>query len=134
MNKPEVVTIGLGYIGLPTSALIASHGTKVLGVDINEKVVDIINRGKIHIVEPNLNKIVSTAVKKGYLTAATKAKEAKPIIIKLFNDFIIIMILFLLLTIFLESESKKIIMDYLLELINHLIKEKHRLGAIQCNQ
>ena len=50
-----VVTIGLGYIGLPTSALIASHGTNVLGVDVNAKVVDTINQGKIHIVEPDLD-------------------------------------------------------------------------------
>ena len=47
MMNPEVVTIGLGYIGLPTSALIASHGTNVLGVDINQKVVETINHGKI---------------------------------------------------------------------------------------
>ena len=54
MINAEVVTIGLGYIGLPTSALIASHGTNVLGVDINQKVVDTINAGKIHIIEPEL--------------------------------------------------------------------------------
>jgi len=75
--NPEVVTIGLGYIGLPTSALIASHGTNVLGVDINQKVVDIINQGKIHIVEPDLDKIVSEAVLKGNLKAATKASTAE---------------------------------------------------------
>ncbi|MDA9656086.1 UDP-N-acetyl-D-mannosamine dehydrogenase [Flavobacteriales bacterium] len=75
--NPEVVTIGLGYIGLPTSALIASHGTNVLGVDINQKVVDTINQGKIHIVEPDLDKIVSTAVLKGNLKAATKATTAE---------------------------------------------------------
>ena len=46
----EVVTIGLGYIGLPTSALIASSGTHVVGVDINKEVVDTINKGEIHIV------------------------------------------------------------------------------------
>ena len=68
----EVVTIGLGYIGLPTSALIASHGTNVLGVDINQKVVDTINAGKIHIIEPELEDIVSNAVKKGNLKASTK--------------------------------------------------------------
>ena len=56
--NPEVVTIGLGYIGLPTSALIASYGTNVLGVDINQKVVDTINQGKIHIIEPDLDVIV----------------------------------------------------------------------------
>jgi len=75
--KPEVVTIGLGYIGLPTSALIASHGTSVLGVDINQSVVDTINQGKIHIVEPDLDKIVSAAVSKGNLKASTKAISAE---------------------------------------------------------
>lgn len=71
--KPEVVTIGLGYIGLPTSALIASHGTNVLGVDINQNVVNTINQGKIHIVEPDLSEIVSKAVSNGFLKASTKA-------------------------------------------------------------
>ena len=74
--KAEVVTIGLGYIGLPTSALIASHGTNVLGVDINQKVVDTINQGKIHIVEPDLDQIVSKAVSKGFFKASTKASPA----------------------------------------------------------
>ncbi len=75
--KTEVVTIGLGYIGLPTSALIASHGTNVLGVDINKHVVDTINEGKIHIVEPDLDKIVSEVVSKGKLKASTKASTAE---------------------------------------------------------
>jgi len=75
--NPEVVTIGLGYIGLPTSALIASHGTNVLGVDINQQVVNTINEGKIHIVEPDLENIVSKAVLKGNLKASTKACSAE---------------------------------------------------------
>ena len=75
--NPEVVTIGLGYIGLPTSALIASHGTNVLGVDIKQKVVDTINQGKIHIVEPDLEEIVSKAVSKGNFKASTKAIPAE---------------------------------------------------------
>lgn len=75
--NPEVVTIGLGYIGLPTSALIAQHKTNVLGVDINKKVVDTINEGKIHIVEPDLDEIVSKAVSEGYFKAATEAVSAK---------------------------------------------------------
>jgi UDP-N-acetyl-D-mannosaminuronic acid dehydrogenase len=75
--KPEVVIIGLGYIGLPTSALIASNGTNVLGVDINQYVVDTINQGKIHIVEPDLDEIVSVAVSKGNLKATTKASSAE---------------------------------------------------------
>ena len=74
--NPEVVTIGLGYIGLPTSALIASHGTNVLGVDINQSVVDTINQGKIHIVEPDLDAIVSKAVSNGFFKASTKASSA----------------------------------------------------------
>ena len=74
--KSEVVTIGLGYIGLPTSALIASNGTNVLGVDINQKVVDTINQGKIHIVEPDLDKIVSKAVSDGFFKASTSAVPA----------------------------------------------------------
>ena len=75
--KPEVVIIGLGYIGLPTSALIASNGTNVLGVDINQYVVDTINQGKIHIVEPDLDEIVSVAVSKGNFKATTKASSAE---------------------------------------------------------
>jgi UDP-N-acetyl-D-mannosaminuronic acid dehydrogenase len=75
--NPEVVTIGLGYIGLPTSALIASHNTNVLGVDINQKVVDTINQGKIHIVEPDLEQIVSKAVSSGFLKASTEPSSAE---------------------------------------------------------
>ena len=74
--NPEVVAIGLGYIGLPTSALIASHGTNVLGVDINQKVVDTINQGKIHIVEPDLDEIVTKVVSNGFFKASTKASPA----------------------------------------------------------
>ncbi len=75
--NPKVVVIGLGYIGLPTSALIASNGTNVLGVDINQHVVDTINQGKIHIIEPDLDKIVSLAVSKGNLKATTKIRSAE---------------------------------------------------------
>ncbi|SFI79043.1 UDP-N-acetyl-D-mannosamine dehydrogenase [Myroides guanonis] len=68
----SVVTIGLGYIGLPTSALIAQNGISVHGVDISQHVVDTINAGKIHIVEPELDKAVAEAVSKGFLKADTK--------------------------------------------------------------
>lgn len=73
---PKVVTIGLGYIGLPTSALIANNQIAVHGVDISQHVVDTINAGKIHIVEPELDKAVAKAVQDGYLKAATKAVQA----------------------------------------------------------
>jgi len=79
--KTEVVTVGLGYIGLPTSALIAQHETYVLGVDINQSVVDTINQGKIHIVEPDLDTVVKNTVAKGFLKASTKAVEAETYLI-----------------------------------------------------
>ena len=75
--NPEVVTLGLGYIGLPTSALIASNGTNVLGVDINENIVKTINKGKIHIIEPALDQIVSKAVSDGCFKASTKPSSAE---------------------------------------------------------
>lgn len=82
MSKtPSVVMIGLGYIGLPTAALIAKNKTYVHGVDINPKVVETINAGKIHIVEPELDTAVADAVANGYLKAATTPVEAKTYLI-----------------------------------------------------
>ncbi|KAB8152146.1 UDP-N-acetyl-D-mannosamine dehydrogenase [Kordia sp. TARA_039_SRF] len=75
-NKPSVVMVGLGYIGLPTAALIASKEIKVTGVDIHQHVVDTINKGEIHIVEPDLDGLVHHVVKEGYLTASTQPVEA----------------------------------------------------------
>ena len=72
----DVVMIGLGYIGLPTAALIASKKINVLGIDVNKNVVDTINRGEIHIVEPKLDKLVKQVVTDGYLKAENKPKKA----------------------------------------------------------
>lgn len=74
--KPTVSTLGLGYIGLPTSALIASHNISVHGVDVSQHVVDTINAGKIHIVEPDLGNAVAKAVQAGFLKASTTPKLA----------------------------------------------------------
>lgn len=71
-----VSTLGLGYIGLPTSALVAFNGIRVNGMDINPKVIDTINRGEIHIVEPDLKQYVSEAVKNGFLSASIDVKPA----------------------------------------------------------
>tara|TARA_Y100001970_G_scaffold294355_1_gene451367 strand:- start:595 stop:1791 length:1197 start_codon:yes stop_codon:yes gene_type:complete len=68
--------IGLGYIGLPTAALLSDSGLEVLGVDINKNVVDIINKGDIHIEEPNLKEIVVKNVNKGTLKASSKPMPA----------------------------------------------------------
>ena len=81
MKKQKVVMIGLGYIGLPTAALIASSGTNVHGVDINQNVVDTINAGQIHIVEPNLAEAVASSVVKGFLKADVKPVEANTYLI-----------------------------------------------------
>jgi UDP-N-acetyl-D-mannosaminuronic acid dehydrogenase len=72
----QVVTLGLGYIGLPTSALIAANNIAVHGVDISQKVVDTINAGKIHIVEPELDTAVASTVAAGFLRADTRAVAA----------------------------------------------------------
>ncbi len=74
--QAKVVTVGLGYIGLPTSALIANGGIPVHGVDISQHVVDTINAGKIHIVEPDLDKAVAKAVQEGFLKAGTAPVSA----------------------------------------------------------
>lgn len=71
----KVVTIGLGYIGLPTSALIASKSIQVHGVDINKDVVETINQGRIHIVEPELDVVVQSVVENGFLKASTDPVE-----------------------------------------------------------
>jgi UDP-N-acetyl-D-mannosaminuronic acid dehydrogenase len=81
MSNQKVVMIGLGYIGLPTAALIANNKINVHGVDINPQVVETINEGKIHIVEPSLDQAVAAAVSKGFLKAATTPVEASTYLI-----------------------------------------------------
>ncbi len=72
----KVVMMGLGYIGLPTAALIASKQIKTLGVDVSDKVVQKVNQGEIHIVEPDLAGLVKHVVEQGHLKAQTKPEEA----------------------------------------------------------
>ena len=72
----KVVFIGLGYIGLPTAAVAAHHGYEVVGVDVNPAVVETVNQGKVHIVEPDLDKIVKEAVQSGHLRAVSKPEPA----------------------------------------------------------
>ncbi|MFZ6010356.1 MAG: nucleotide sugar dehydrogenase, partial [Bacteroidota bacterium] len=66
----KVTVVGLGYIGLPTGALMASQNIQVHGVDVNKKVVETINRGEIHIVEPDLDGLVRHCVSRGYFKAS----------------------------------------------------------------
>ena len=72
MNNLTISIIGLGYIGLPTAGLLADNGYSVVGMDVSEHVVNTINRGEIHIVEPDLNAFVRSGVAAGRLRAATQ--------------------------------------------------------------
>jgi UDP-N-acetyl-D-mannosaminuronic acid dehydrogenase len=83
----KIAMIGLGYIGLPTATLFASRRVHVVGVDINQHAVDTINQGKIHIVEPELDILVSTAVAEGYLRATTKPEPADAFLIAVPTPF-----------------------------------------------
>ena len=72
----KVSIIGMGYIGLPTAAVLASRQIEVVGVDVNQHVVDTINQGKIHLIEPMLDILVRSVVQEGYLRATTQAEKA----------------------------------------------------------
>ncbi|MBN2637143.1 MAG: nucleotide sugar dehydrogenase, partial [Prolixibacteraceae bacterium] len=72
----KVQFLGLGYIGLPTAAIVAQKEIKVHGVDVNQKVVDTINRGEIHIIEPGLAAVVKEGVEKGFFEASVNASIA----------------------------------------------------------
>lgn len=87
MSFETISVIGLGYIGLPTAAMFASRKKKVIGVDVNQHAVDTINQGKIHIVEPDLDMIVHSAVTDGYLKAVTKAEPADAFLIAVPTPF-----------------------------------------------
>ncbi|WP_043516242.1 UDP-N-acetyl-D-mannosamine dehydrogenase [Halomonas sp. BC04] len=87
MNFDTISVIGLGYIGLPTAAVIASRRKQVIGVDINQHAVDTINRGDIHIVEPELDMLVHAAVKEGYLRATTTPEAADAFLIAVPTPF-----------------------------------------------
>jgi UDP-N-acetyl-D-mannosaminuronic acid dehydrogenase len=83
----RLCVIGLGYVGLPTAAIFAGRGVAVTGVDTNRDIVDKVNRGEIHIVEPNLDKLVQTAVADGRLRAATAPEPADAFVIAVPTPF-----------------------------------------------
>jgi UDP-N-acetyl-D-mannosaminuronic acid dehydrogenase len=87
MSIKKICVIGLGYIGLPTAALLANRGYVVHGVDVVQSTVDTINRGEIHIVEPDLDKYVNEAVKSGKLKADLEPSEADVFIIAVPTPF-----------------------------------------------
>lgn len=87
MSFRSVSIIGLGYIGLPTAAVLASRGVKVIGVDVNASAVDTINGGGVHIVEPDLDALVADVVRQGWLRATTRTEPADAFVIAVPTPF-----------------------------------------------
>jgi len=87
MSFETISVVGLGYIGLPTAAAFAARRKKVIGVDVNQHAVDTINRGAIHIVEPELDMLVHAAVSQGYLRATASPEPADAFLIAVPTPF-----------------------------------------------
>ncbi|MBB2982859.1 NAD(P)-binding domain-containing protein, partial [Paraburkholderia tropica] len=87
MNFETISVVGLGYIGLPTAAAFAARRKTVIGVDVNQHAVDTINRGEIHIVEPELDMLVHAAVTQGHLRATTTPEPADAFLIAVPTPF-----------------------------------------------
>jgi UDP-N-acetyl-D-mannosaminuronic acid dehydrogenase len=83
----KVAVLGLGYIGLPTAAVIARTGVRVLGIDVSQAVVDTVNSGKVHIKEVDLDGLVSGVVARGNLRAATQIEPADVFVIAVPTPF-----------------------------------------------
>lgn len=83
----SVAVVGLGYIGLPTAAILATHGLNVVGVDVNQRTVDAINRGDVPFVEPDLEMHVAGAVQQGRLKADTGTPAADAYIVAVPTPF-----------------------------------------------
>ena len=86
-KEKNVCILGLGYIGLPTAALLANRGYNVLGVDVSQNVVDTINEGRTHIVEPGLSTFVEAATRSKRLSAKILPEEADIFIIAVPTPF-----------------------------------------------
>ena len=82
-----VSLIGLGYIGLPTAAVLASRGVRVIGVDVNTHAVETINSGGVHIVEPDLDALVGDVVRSGLLRATTRPEPSDAFVIAVPTPF-----------------------------------------------
>ena len=76
-----VSVLGLGYIGLPTAAVLASKKVKVIGIDVDQNTVNTINEGRVHIVEPGLDLLVKKAIQNNYLKAVTRPEKSDVFII-----------------------------------------------------
>ena len=87
MKFEKICVLGLGYIGLPTASTFASHGLRVVGVDVNPNVLSVLRNGGVHIHEPGLREVVEAALKSGNLTVNEKPVEADAYIIAVPTPF-----------------------------------------------
>ncbi|MBU2604954.1 MAG: UDP-N-acetyl-D-mannosamine dehydrogenase [Alphaproteobacteria bacterium] len=87
MKFEKISVIGLGYIGLPTAAVLASRGVQVIGVDVNQRVVDALNKGQVTIVEPDLDMVVHAAVTTGKMSATTTPEPADAFLVAVPTPF-----------------------------------------------
>ncbi len=87
MNFQKICVLGLGYIGLPTASTFATHGIQVLGVDVNQRVINTLRNGGIHIHEPGLRTIVEAAIKSGKLMISPQPEEADAFLIAVPTPF-----------------------------------------------
>ncbi len=87
MNFKKICVLGLGYIGLPTASTFATSGVKVIGVDVNQRVVNSLQNGEVHIYEPGLRTLVQAAVQSGNLVIADHPEEADAFIIAVPTPF-----------------------------------------------
>ena len=87
MNFQKICVLGLGYIGLPTASTLATHGLRVVGVDINPHVIETLQKGQIHIHEPGLTEVVESALSSGSLTVSFQPEEADAFLIAVPTPF-----------------------------------------------
>jgi UDP-N-acetyl-D-mannosaminuronic acid dehydrogenase len=87
VNFQKICILGLGYIGLPTASTFATHGLKVVGVDINQQVIETLQNGNIHIHEPGLRTVVESALRSGNLTISLQPEEADAFLIAVPTPF-----------------------------------------------
>ncbi len=87
MKFQKLCVLGLGYIGLPTASTFATHGLEVVGVDVNEKIVETLQSGGLHIHEPGLRTLVQGAIQSGQLRVATQPEPAEAFIIAVPTPF-----------------------------------------------
>ena len=87
MNFQKICVLGLGYIGLPTASTFATHGLKVVGVDVNPRVIETLRKGNLHIHEPGLGAILEAALQGGNLTVSSQPEEADAFLIAVPTPF-----------------------------------------------